>query len=982
MRLKQLVNRYIRNCKTYKNSEQYNEQECRDEFIGPLLECLGWDVQNKKGTSPQYKEVVVEKYSSKKERPDYTLTLNGLGKIFVEAKKPSVNILSDKKTAYQTRSYGWNAGHKISVLTNFEDLVIYDVTNKPEKQDAASVSVYKKYHCSDYIENFKEIYDLFSRESVYSGAFDEFTSANFQNKGRTTSKIDEQFLLQLNNWRLQIGKSLFNNFKKYRNIELLNDVVQEFINQIVFLRICEDRNLPLYKKLEAVAETKDDLKKSLTKVFQEADKRYNSKLFAGENIIFDLKNDVIFDMIHCLYYPQSPYLFNIIEPNILGMIYESFLTERLVNENGCLKLARKKEFEKRSIVSTPVEIVKYMVENTLGPLCDKKTPQSILKLRIADVACGSGVFLEEAFEYLLNCCVDWYLKNEPTHLIELSNGKRKLPFNEKKAILEKCIFGIDIDYHATEVCKFSLLLKLIEDENKASVYESTPILPDLSKNIRNGNSLICRNDLQSSSLDLLKSVKPFEWENINGGNLFDAILGNPPYVATEEIHKLETKEEFEVYKKKYVSAYKQFDKYFLFLELALNKITNGGRVCYIVPNKFYKIDAGKELRKLLSKKVEKLDDFGSLQLFPDKTIYSCILTFSKKSDKLVYTEVNSPIKLWIGDSLDKKSFPTAKLNENLWALTTDSNLLRILESCNTKLDDVVDIYNGIQTSAERPPIYWFTQDEVVRENKKNVCINKFGSNYNIEKELLRPYFKPTQKDEKGGDTYSIIETDKRIIFPYDTNGELIDIRTMKTKYTGTYKYFLDCYDELVPACLNNGKGRDVKNATAKTWYQYGRTQALTCFINRPKLIVKVLSKIPMYAYDDEDTFIASGGTAGYCAVSTRENSIYDLFYIQAWLNHPYTEKLIRVLGSDFEGDFVARGTFLLKKLPFVELDFSKKKQKEIHNEVVNLSKQVRKVSLQLKGNIDKSTRSVLENEKKRLVSQIEGLITKVYEMNF
>ena len=76
-------------------------------------------------------------------------------------------------------------------------------------------------------------------------------------------------------------------FKKYRNIDLLNDVVQEFINQIVFLRICEDRNLPLYEKLKDTAETKDELKVSLTKLFKEVDKRYNSKLFSGENIIFD-----------------------------------------------------------------------------------------------------------------------------------------------------------------------------------------------------------------------------------------------------------------------------------------------------------------------------------------------------------------------------------------------------------------------------------------------------------------------------------------------------------------------------------------------------------------------------------------------------------------------------------------------------------------------------------------------------------------------
>ena len=55
--------------KTYKNAKEYNEQDCRDEFISPLLECFGWDVHNKKGVAPQYKEVVVEKFSGRKERP-------------------------------------------------------------------------------------------------------------------------------------------------------------------------------------------------------------------------------------------------------------------------------------------------------------------------------------------------------------------------------------------------------------------------------------------------------------------------------------------------------------------------------------------------------------------------------------------------------------------------------------------------------------------------------------------------------------------------------------------------------------------------------------------------------------------------------------------------------------------------------------------------------------------------------------------------
>ena len=78
----------------------------------------------------------------------------------------------------------------------------------------------------------------------------------------------------------------------------------------------------------------------------------------------------------------------------------------------------------------------------------------------------------------------------------------------------------------------------------------------------------------------------------------------------------------------------------------------------------------------------------------------------------------------------------------------------------------------------------------------------------------------------------------------------------------------------------------------------------------------------MYAYDTQDMLIASGGTAGYCAIAALPDCSYDLAYIQAWLNHPYTEQLLRTMGSDFEGGFTARGTYLLKKYLFWNWIFS------------------------------------------------------------
>ncbi len=988
-KLSRLVTQYKKNIEFYRDSREFNEQDCRDEFISPLLESFGWDVHNENGTSPQYKEVVVEKYSNSGDRPDYTLTLNGVSKIFVEAKKPAVNIKEESNPAIQVRRYGWNAKHKLSILTNFEDLMIYDVTNKPQEGEAATVSLYRKYNYLEYLDKYEEIYELISRESVYSGKYDSNVESKFLDKNRYSTEVDEVFLKQINEWRLEIGSYLYDVDDDYKDIDVLNDVVQEFINQIIFLRICEDRNLPLYLSLKETTQDKEELQKALTKVFKESDKRYNSKLFLGENIVFDLKNDIIYNIILSLYYPKTPYMFNIIEPGILGKIYESFLTESLVEKDGDIILAPKKEYKYRSVVSTPVEIVKYMVKNTLAPICDKKTPEEIKEIRIADIACGSGVFLEEAYQFLIDYCTEWYMEHNPEYLLELSNGKKKLPLVDKKDILINCIYGVDIDIHAVEVSKFSLLIKLLEDETLASVKECSPILPDLGTNIKNGNSLISREDINDKnlSIELLCNINPFDWNEINKGMKFDAIIGNPPYVKTEDIHKLESDTEFKIYKKKYKSAYKQFDKYFLFIEKALNLLKEDGQLCYIVPNKFYKIEAGKKLRQIISKNISKLDDFGDMQLFPDKTIYSCIITVCKKNISwMKYTNVTSLIDLWTGKKQSDVMIKNKTLDENTWRLTTDITFMKMIdqvEECSKPLGEVMNIFNGIQTSAEKPePVYWFEKDKVISETEEEIIVNKFEKEYHIEKSILKPFFKPNKIAEKGKGTYSRLKTDKRIIFPYNEDGSLISIDVMEENYPGTYRYLKDCYDLLVPKCLNGGKGRDIKNATEETWYQYGRTQALTAFVNTPKLIVRILSKEPMYAYDESNMLIASGGTAGYCAISKPPNSKYDLRYVQAWLNHPYTEKLLQIMGSDFEGGFTARGTNLLKKIPFVELDLKNKRQKALYESIIMLVKKVSELNLKMEQKKDKASIIAIEAEKKNLEKQIEDNVTKIYNLQF
>lgn len=138
----------------------------------------------------------------------------------------------------------------------------------------------------------------------------------------------------------------------------------------------------------------------------------------------------------------------------------------------------------------------------------------------------------------------------------------------------------------------------------------------------------------------------------------------------------------------------------------------------------------------------------------------------------------------------------------------------------------------------------------------------------------------------------------------------------------------------------------------------------------------------MYAFDDSDMLVASGGTAGYCAISQKNGSPYALEYIQAWLANPYTERIIRVSGSDFEGGFISRGTFVLSDLPFVELDLSKSSPKKLHDTVVQKTRDIYAINAKLKAEPSKAKRSVLLRQKKNLIAEIEKLIEKVYMFEF
>lgn len=180
----------------------------------------------------------------------------------------------------------------------------------------------------------------------------------------------------------------------------------------------------------------------------------------------------------------------------------------------------------------------------------------------------------------------------------------------------------------------------------------------------------------------LVRIAPFDWKGINAGKSFDLIIGNPPYVSTEGLHELLSPIEFNIYKTHYYTAYKQFDKYFLFLERAIQKIKSDGIVCYIVPNKFYKVGAGEKLRELIARKrmLVSLDDFGDTQLFKGKTIYSSIIMLKNaEQEQFIYSSVDSAVDLWVGEHTDTVSLDSSELSSKTLASYNGYCLLEATE---------------------------------------------------------------------------------------------------------------------------------------------------------------------------------------------------------------------------------------------------------------------------------------------------------------
>jgi type I restriction-modification system DNA methylase subunit len=967
--IESLVERFREHKDEYHASD-YNEQKTRQDFINPFFKALGWDIDNEKGDSEAYREVIYEDKvvvrEGRKDRakaPDYGFRLSGSTTkrlFYVEAKKPSVSLKANKEAAYQLRRYGSSAQAHVSILTNFEDFIVYDCSKVPNLNDSASVARLKYIGFEDYEKEFDFIYDTFSHEAVTKGRFDKFVQGSASKRG--TDTLDKRFVRSLDEWRQYLAKNIAWNNRKI-NDEELNFAVQQTIDRLIFLRFCEDRAVEPYGQLQK-AVSKGDSYKNLFDLFKQADDKYNSGLFDFEKDTITPKlkvdNKVLKIIISELYYPVCNYEFSVMPVEILGNAYEQFLGKviRITPARG-VKIEEKPEVRKAGgVFYTPQYIVEYIVKNTVGKLIAGKSPKEIEKITIVDPACGSGSFLVGAFEFLLNYHINWYHENG-------SKKGKDNPFtpqgtlstHEKKRILLNNIYGVDIDANAVEVTKLSLLLKCLEGETEASIRQQISlfherVLPDLDNNIKSGNSLI-GTDYYESEIDLgyQKKIKPFSWKKgfpeifRNGG--FSAVIGNPPYVRQELITSF--KNYFETH---YRVFHATADLYNYFIEKGKTLLKQEGFFGIIVANKWMRANYGTPLRKWL-KQIEIIEiiDFGDLPVFHGATTYPCILIYKNASPESEFNAAS--IKTLQFSSLEKVVTATkirvsqetlADEGWNLSAKLEQDLIIKIKKNSITLSKYVNDkIYYGLKTGLnEAFVIDRETKERLIKEDKKcSIVIKPFLAGRDIER-------------------YQVPHGSKYLIFlPKGWTNK-------KGKHPkNPWRFLQETYPSIANHLTpfeNAGKKR---TDMGDYWWELRACDYYAEF-EKPKIVYQVFQVSPCFIWDE----------AGHFCNNATWIIPKDDKYLLAILNSPLGWYLIGQYCTQIQNGYQLIYKYL-EKVPIRKIDFEKSTETKAYSQIISNVDLILKLNEKLKSS---KLQDVLESLKQRIEHCEENINQLIYEL--
>ncbi|WP_164470054.1 Eco57I restriction-modification methylase domain-containing protein [Aliarcobacter cryaerophilus] len=869
------------------------EEKYQDGFLVDIFEnCLGYTLDM---TNPK-------SFNLEREKKNETDSKKADGVIYVDEKVVGVIELKAQDTKnldkIETQAFNYHASHsnsKYIIISNFDELRFYvDKKTAYEKFNLFTLNYeeFKKLHLLISYESIKDDIPLKLKEKSNSFEqdiskklykdFSNFRTLLFENIVKNNPTIDKQTLLRLT--QKLCDRIIFILFAEDRDLlrsNMIKEIREEFINQ-------KFTNYTLYDiyKFYFDAISNGNEKLDIPK--------YNGGLFAVDELLDSLIIDdfILNDNVQIL----SNYDFaSEISVNILGHIFEQSLTdleELQANIENIDFDKTKSKRKKDGVFYTPEYITRYIVENTLGKMCQEKreelkivdisSPSNpkkltkaeqqikenlqeyknwLLNLKILDPACGSGAFLNQALEYLIN-----EHKNLQNDLALM--GDLFASYMVEEEILEHNLYGVDINEDAVEIAKLSLWLRTAKRGRALT---------------KLADKIVCANSLLNM---------PFS------ENSFDVVIGNPPYVRVQGL-KSNYENEAKLYEEKFVSATGNYDLYVLFMEQSFKMLNKKGKLSYILPHKFLISDFGSGIRRFLaeSKAVESLLHFGSEMVFEDASTYTCIINLSHNNKKLDFKSI-SPKNIF--NSFEYDSINYENLNSDKWNLSSN-DIAKVLEKINLqplKVKDVfAKIFQGIATSGD--DVYLLLQKEEALYSKS---LDKIVE---VEKGLLKPLL-------KGEDIsrYKNLQNRYFVIFPYlveNKKAKPMSEDFIKENYPKGYEY-LKANEEFL-------RGREKGKMDKDGWFLYIYPKSLD-LIDVKKFVVPDITLGIQITIDNFGYCVKNGGYG----MIIKEDFINSSMFYLSLLNSSLMWFYLKNLGTELRGGYFRFNTNYINPFPLPKLE--------------------------------------------------------------
>jgi len=961
---------------TYKEKNSYNEANTVNAFIRPLFEALGWDFST-------IDEVEAEK-TILKGRVDYVFKVKKVSKFCVEVKSLRHDLTDEDRE--QAISYAYNKGLTWAILTNFGRTQVFNAEVKSDLKSAQFLDL----RCEDYLTEFEDL-SLVSKESALSDELDK--KAEKYGKLARRIPIEKKLYEQLAKWRADLFNQVYG-FNKSIGITLdqTDQLIQKLFSRLIFIRTAEDRGLasnhPLLAAVHQWETEGGQLLEKVMAIFQDFAHTFDSEIFP----LMDpwqqiwVNDHVLAEIINGLYQvpgDYAKYYFNIIEPDVLGQVYEQYLgyVAKAVKPKpqiqqtffppteGQIEISAKKEKRKKGgIYYTPKWVTDYIVRQTIIRYFDEHSYNEILNMKILDPACGSGSFLIRAYDELLS----YHAKVKRKPVAELS-------WQERIEILTRNIFGVDLDPQAVEIARLNLLIRALAQRK---------LLPSLEHNIQCGNSLIFgkEEELEKSLGSNFKELKPFDWDvrfpDIVNSGKFDIVIGNPPYV-------MELRDNKDIFRQlkatplgsKYYEP--KMDIFYFFIELGIDLLKSGGYLGFIVQQYWVsRAHASKLRRKVFDETCPlALVDFGEYQVFRDAPgQHNMITVFKKSKDKDAKTltlqlkdaEVSEQaIARALASDVQDQGIFDGRIVETpqLFDAKTDkvyviedsvSQILTKLSSDSFNLDDT-EIQQGLVTPQHfltSQAISKLAKPESYKANEgifvlRKAEVNKLKLTQQEEK-LLRPF----HYAEEMGSYYYNPEVGHYLIY---TPIEIAkDIESNPNKYRNIRSHL----DKYQPVITSDHKPYGIHRARQPEWFE------------DPKKIICVRkTKYPKFAVVPEAWY---GDQAVLIIRLTKHTQISPYFAV-AILNSKVAH--FWLFQQKRQGNQLQVDKEVLIHFPFPSIDLSNTGSKKLYDAIVTLANKVVKQRRELE--IIKSSGEDIFGEKaKELQADIEKTRHEIDQLVF